>query len=208
VNHRENDSDYEMAAGFATSIYYCDGYGSGRAPRTGELKEFSNQVLTLHGDAFGVDADMGVGHDRAGRVTGVLRNFSTLVDDPDNRAKIDRRMGMHPRALTAYRNRLIEGRSASLRVLSDGFWPAVYDRYALPLEDVRAHLETEENPKLRSLLDSAHGKFERLYNLLRCVRRALAIVALAVFSSTRRWGNMRAQCHVPTGACIMGPILD
>ena len=128
-----------MARGFAWDVRFSDGHGSGVLPRTGQRKDFHNQVTTLSPEYLGFSVKFEANGRMARELMTRAANqsiFKTSV--PSWRAQC-----------TRYRQEAWLEAVAGEQTLSSAFWLYVYDQPDLSVAGLQRYLSTwERNPEL------------------------------------------------------------
>jgi hypothetical protein len=181
VNVKANTKK-RMAAGFKVSITFDDGRGSGRAPHTGQMHHFTNEVYTMGANEMGVNSTYTW-----------QPPMSTILSNPGNQAQVLEGLPDVFHHEFDYRRELVEKRIHDEEVLSHGFWLYVYDAFAAPRPLIEGYLRNyETNPNIRTLPDpDRHARgLDYLYGRLQAVCRHPAAAYWWVF-----WDDLWAQNH-------------
>jgi len=155
----QNKAKQEFSAGFKVTCTFSDGYGSARAPHTGQMKEIrATAVLGA--------AELDIGTDYH-----VIGKLATILGHPQNVPIVQSNLPRIYAKERNYRIKLKDDREAEEMQLSNSFWLHIFDADGIPRSALEYYFTNfEANPDLRKL-PKVHSKaLDFLYTRLAVVR--------------------------------------
>mmetsp|Transcript_77 Transcript_77/g.148 ORF Transcript_77/g.148 Transcript_77/m.148 type:complete len:945 (+) Transcript_77:2-2836(+) len=132
------NTNKEMAPGFNCTMLYCDGYGDGIKPRTGQPFHFANRRTTKGREHVGIDDSFDM-NERMGEVLAISESLWAPQMEP------------LLSGYTQYRTDLVAQFEAKKGILHNGFWYYVYNNDQLDRAALLSYIrDFETNPVLKN----------------------------------------------------------